>query len=116
MKKALSLVFYVLFLTSCGKNQENQTQKTDNYPVVSPIRVSPQVNIDYVSSISAIQHVEIRSRVKGYLDRIFVDEGKPVRKGQLMFSIHNPELKENVAKAKAIYKSTATELKDAELQ
>ncbi|MGQ9863699.1 MAG: efflux RND transporter periplasmic adaptor subunit [Bacteroidia bacterium] len=37
--------------------------------------------------MKAYQHTEIRALEKGYLEKIYVDEGKPVRKGQLMFQL-----------------------------
>lgn len=44
---------------------------------------------------SALQNVELRSRVKGYLDKINVDEGKFVKQGQTIFVISNQNTKKN---------------------
>ncbi|MCA4900850.1 MAG: efflux RND transporter periplasmic adaptor subunit [Bacteroidota bacterium] len=41
----------------------------------------------YVCQIRAIQHIELRALERGYLQNIYVDEGKTVRKGQTMFQI-----------------------------
>jgi len=41
----------------------------------------------YVSQVRAIQHIELRALEKGYLNKIYVDEGQMVRQGQLMFEI-----------------------------
>lgn len=47
------------------------------------------VNIygEYVGRIRAQQFVEIRARVEGYLQKMFFEEGAPVRKGQTLFII-----------------------------
>jgi membrane fusion protein (multidrug efflux system) len=42
---------------------------------------------EYVCQIRAIQHIELRALEKGYLQEIFVDEGKYVKQGQRMFQI-----------------------------
>jgi membrane fusion protein (multidrug efflux system) len=42
---------------------------------------------DYVCQIHAIQHIEMRALEKGYLQKIYVDEGQLVKKGQMMFQI-----------------------------
>jgi RND family efflux transporter MFP subunit len=105
-----------LFVFSCKKENNQNNEKIETYPVTTPVQVSPNVNVDYVTQINGIQNVEIRSRIKGYLDKVLVDEGKYVKKDQVMFTIYNPELKEHLAKATAVLKSISTEQKDAELQ
>lgn len=42
---------------------------------------------EYVGRIRAQQFVEVRARVEGYLQKMFFEEGAPVRKGQTLFII-----------------------------
>jgi RND family efflux transporter MFP subunit len=105
----------VFTLSSCADSQSKQTNVTEQYPVTSPIVIDTTLSTDYVAEINAVQNVEIRARVKGYLDKIYIDEGKYVAQGQLLFTINNPELGEHVAKATAVLKSTIAELKATEL-
>jgi len=49
----------------------------------------------------AIQHIELRSRERGYMQNIFVDEGKFVKQGQVMFQIMPLLLKAELQKAEA---------------
>ena len=116
MKKIVLIGLIGMSLISCKKENSQNNEKIETYPVATPVQVSPNVNVDYVTEISGIQNVEIRSRIKGYLDKVLVDEGKYVKKDQVMFTIYNPELKEHLAKASAVLKSISTELKDADLQ
>ena len=56
-------------------------EPTVEYPVVEVEEVSTdnvEIYGDYVGSIRAIQSVEIRARVEGFLERITFDEGKQV--------------------------------------
>jgi membrane fusion protein (multidrug efflux system) len=40
-----------------------------------------------VCQIRAIQHIELRALERGYLQKIYVDEGQSVKQGQMMFQI-----------------------------
>lgn len=116
--KNLTLTLSVLILaSSCATdNGVQETKEMEKFPVTSPISIDTTLPIDYVAEINAVQNVEIRARIKGYLDNIYIDEGKYVKQGQVLFTINNPELKENIVKATAVLKSTVTELKAAELE
>jgi membrane fusion protein, multidrug efflux system len=80
--------FCVLLLcaTSCKSHKEEKEKET-RYLVTSPLLKDTAITREYVCQISSIQHIELRALEKGYLQNIFVDEGKFVRKGQLMFQI-----------------------------
>ncbi|AFK03601.1 efflux transporter, RND family, MFP subunit [Emticicia oligotrophica DSM 17448] len=114
-KHALLGICTVIIVSSCANKEEQKKQTVDYFPVTSPMVVDTTLHTDYVAEINAVQNVEIRARVKGYLDKIYIDEGKYVKQGQLLFSIHNPELSEEVIKASAITKSAITELRAAEI-
>lgn len=116
MKHALLGICTVIIVSSCANEESKQKQVAENYPVTSPIKIDTTLSTDYVAEINAVQNVEIRARIKGYLDKIFIDEGKYVKQGQLLFTIHNPELNEEIAKAGAVLKSITTELKAAEIE
>lgn len=112
-----SLSMLVLVASSCSKDEgKDKVQETEKFPVTSPIAIDTTLPIDYVAEINAVQNVEIRARVKGYLDHIYIDEGKYVKQGQLLFTVNNPELNENIVKAAAVLKSAITELKATELE
>lgn len=89
MKKILILMGMgatMLFNNSCeSKKEEKQEQVT--FLVTSPLKKDTTVLANYVCQIKAIQHIELRALEKGYLQKIFVDEGKYVKQGQLMFQI-----------------------------
>lgn len=89
-----------VLITGC---QNNTTQNEDfvEYPVTKVIRKDTVIYKEYVSDIHAFRNVEIRARVQGYLDRIFVDEGQEVTKGQLLFRINDEEYQAALAEAKA---------------
>jgi membrane fusion protein (multidrug efflux system) len=115
--KNLTLTLSVLMLVSActSDDSKKEAKEMEKFPVTSPISIDTTLPIDYVAEINAVQNVEIRARIKGYLDNIYIDEGKYVKQGQLLFTINNPEINENIVKATAVLKSAVTELKATEL-
>ena len=90
----------VLFFTSCQSEKEEKEIKT-TLLVTSPLLKDTTITKEYVSQIHAIQHIEIRALEKGYLQKIYVDEGQLVKKGQLMFQIMPLMYQAEVQKARA---------------
>jgi membrane fusion protein (multidrug efflux system) len=64
----------------------------------------------------AIQNVELRARVPGFLEEIFVDEGMEVKKGQLLFKTNDQEHRAELAKAVANLLSAQAEAKVMEFE
>lgn len=87
MKKTLMLIGLCALLchTSCDSKKEEERET--RFLVTSPLKTDTTIIRDYVCQIHAIQHIEIRALERGYLQGIFVDEGKFIKKGQTMFQI-----------------------------
>lgn len=87
--KQLSIVIYlaiVLFSTSCHHEEETEKQET-TFIVTSPLKKDTLITKEYVCQIRSIQHIELRALERGYLQKVFVDEGQFVKEGQLLFQI-----------------------------
>ena len=112
----LSACCTMSLLTACSTEQKQQQAKMETYPVVQPVVTDTLYAKDYVADIQAVQNVEIRTRIEGYLDRIYVDEGAFVSKGQLLFTVSNPEYREQLMKAQASQKNAIAEAKTAEVE
>jgi RND family efflux transporter MFP subunit len=104
----------LLLLTACTAKKEDVVE-VQTLEVSSPISLDTTIHQEFVADIHALQNVEIRARVKGYLDRILVDEGKQVKSGQVMFTINSQEYIADLARAKAILSQASAELKAEEL-
>lgn len=103
-----------LFGACSSKKKENKT--VENFQVATPLVADTSVVKDYVAEIQALQNVELRSRVKGYLDKVNVDEGKAVKQGQVLFVISSADYKEELTKATAELKSAIADMKTSELE
>ncbi|MBS1647075.1 MAG: efflux RND transporter periplasmic adaptor subunit [Bacteroidetes bacterium] len=86
-KKLMWAGITAVLLTSTACHHEKEKEEKVKFTVTSPIRKDTLVTREYVCQIRGIQHIELRALERGYLQEIFVDEGKFVKKGQLMFQI-----------------------------
>jgi len=95
----------LLFNTSCQSSHHENKEEEEVFSISSPLVQDTKTIKEYVCQINSIQHIELRALEKGYLQKVFVDEGQAVRKGQVLFQImptmYQAETK--VAKAEADY-------------
>ena len=102
MKKILmlmSLCALVLY-TSCESKKEVHEIET-KFSVTSPARMDTSITKDYVSQVRSIRHIELRAQERGYLQKIYVDEGQSVKQGQLLFKIMPKLFEAELQKAQA---------------
>jgi len=88
MKKILigMSVCSVLFYASCSSDKKEKEPET-KFLVTNPTKADTSITQDYVCQIHAISHIEVRAQERGYLQKIYVDEGQFVKAGQLLFQI-----------------------------
>lgn len=94
----------LLLSVSCKSHkEEGEGEEQVDFTSTSPLLKDTMTTKEYVCQIRAIQHIELRALERGYLQEIFVDEGKFVKKGQRMFQImpllYNAELQKAKAEA-----------------
>lgn len=95
------VLVYALFLIQAACTHEHEQHVATRYQVTRPLQKDTTLLREYVSQIHAISHIELRALEKGYLQQIYVDEGKFVRKGQKMFQIMPLLYQAELKKAKA---------------
>jgi membrane fusion protein (multidrug efflux system) len=114
MNKFFICVSVLIGLTACGEEQQ-KVSEPETLPVTRLKAIDTSVSRPYVADIQAVQNVEIRNRIPGFLEKIYVDEGQQVKKGQLLFHIEDKQYKEDAAKAKAALSIAIADSKSAEL-
>ncbi|MBL0190760.1 MAG: efflux RND transporter periplasmic adaptor subunit [Saprospiraceae bacterium] len=111
MNKFIFVFIYALVLLVGCNHKEQHENSISIFKVTSPIQRDTIVNREYVSQIHAYQHIELRALEKGYLQKIFVDEGQFVKKGQLLFQIQP-----NIYQAEAEKAQSELEFAEVEYQ
>jgi membrane fusion protein (multidrug efflux system) len=103
-----------LGLLSCTSQPPNDAPQT--FAVAAPGRADAAYEREYVGEVRALRRADVRTRTKGRIEAVAVDEGQPVTEGQLLFSLSNGELHEEMRKARAIVASAAAELQGAQTE
>ena len=87
--RALRLVLPCLLLAACDRTQQ-AAPPAPPPPEVAVVTVQPRnmpIAVEYVGQTAGAPEVEVRARVSGILLSWNYDEGRPVRKGQSLFTI-----------------------------
>jgi membrane fusion protein (multidrug efflux system) len=115
----LSLACCTSFLLSCGSKGKSNGGPQDNqvkvYSVLALSLRTATLNADYPASIQGQQDIEIRPKVDGFIEKIYVDEGSLVKKGQLLFKINAPQYEQEVRTAQAGINTAQADVNAAQL-
>jgi membrane fusion protein (multidrug efflux system) len=122
MKLTLTRIFYAfmctVILAGCTAVSKDNDEKNEQQilPVTRLITRDTVLHHRYVTDIQAVRNVELRARVQGFLEKIYVDEGQEVKKGQPLFQLNAAEYKLELEKAQANLNDAVAEAKAAELE
>ena len=103
-KSILTLCLTIVLLSSCGNKEENN-QAAKMPPVALPVAVLQTKTItgfqEYPTSIEGVVNSSVRAKASGYIQKVLVDEGQKVRKGQVLFKLETQSLSQDAGAAKA---------------
>lgn len=118
MKNVIITSFILaLVLSSCAdKNQGPAAPPPPVLPVLAITSANTTTDAEYPASIQGTVDVEIRPQVSGNLDRIYVDEGAYVSKGQTLFKINERPFREQLNNALASLHAAEAALINANLE
>jgi len=118
----------LLSLAACGSKDEDSAGGKDgkggkdggpppikDYPVLVVKPDTVTLYQDYPATIQGQQNVEIRPKVDGFVEAIYVDEGASVKKGQRLFHISAPQYEQEVRTARAGIKTAQAEVDAARM-
>ena len=96
------LVFLAVGLSGCGDSQrQGAAPPPPAVTVAKPVQ-RPIVDQDeYVGRFVAVDSVEVRARVSGYLDRVHFNDGQIVKQGDLLFTIDKRPFQNTLDQARA---------------
>jgi RND family efflux transporter MFP subunit len=91
-----------LVLAACGEQkQAQQAPPPPSVTVVQPVKRTVFDYDEYVGRFAAVNSVEIRARVSGYLDKVDFTDGQRVKQGDLLFTIDKRSFQNELAQARA---------------
>jgi RND family efflux transporter MFP subunit len=115
-----SLLLLSASLSGCGEGDKNSAAQPAAAPpapqvsVAKPVRKLVSDYDEYVGRFIAVDFVEVRARVSGYLDKIHFTDGQMVKAGDLLFTIDRRPFQAALDQAKAAVAQAQANLAFAE--
>ena len=102
---ALSKLFALLFalaVAACGDSGNKQAAPPPpTVTVANPVKRTVSDFDEYVGRFVAIDSVEVRARVSGYLEKVHFTDGQLVKEGDVLFTIDRRPFQNAVDQARA---------------
>jgi membrane fusion protein, multidrug efflux system len=95
------LIVGSLILAACGADAQAPQQQATPVSVAQVVEREVTEWDEYTGRLEAVESVEIRARVAGVVEQVAFQEGKNVKKGDLLFVIDPRPFQAEVAKARA---------------
>ncbi|WP_303236272.1 efflux RND transporter periplasmic adaptor subunit [Phocaeicola coprophilus] len=111
--KVVALSCMTGLLPACQSASDKKVGGDETIPVTLLQPTTIELPRSYVADIQAIQFVEIKPKVEGFVEQVLVDEGELVKKGQPLFRLSSENYAEAVKEAEANYKQAQAELEMA---
>ena len=116
---ALVVVAGLVWYFARGNDKPASTAAAQAAPAVGVRAVTKRgvsQSFEFVGRIKAIDKVEIRARVEGFLEKVLFREGQDVKAGDLLYQIEKVQFDAQVQQAKANLASAEAESTNADLQ
>ena len=102
VRRLATLLALATLVASCGERQQQAGgPPPPAVTVAKPIKRTVVDYDEYVGRFAAINSVEIRARVSGYLDKLHFKDGQVVKQGDLLFTIDKRPFQNTLDQARA---------------
>jgi RND family efflux transporter MFP subunit len=116
LSAGLSVTLAIL-LAGCGEAPKQTPAPPPPKVTVAPPSQRTIVDQDeYVGRFVAVDSVEVRARVSGYLDKVHFQDGQQVKQGDLLFTIDKRPFQNTLAQARANLETAQSNLAFAEAE
>jgi RND family efflux transporter MFP subunit len=119
MKLLPPTLFGTLVVAVVGCQGQNAAPPPPPPPTVTvskPILHTVQNYNEYNGYLESVEMVEIKARVKGYLEKVHFNEGSEVEKGKVLYTIDPREFEAGVAKAQSDIERAKADKANADAQ
>ncbi|HTI12194.1 MAG TPA: efflux RND transporter periplasmic adaptor subunit [Puia sp.] len=116
----LLLMLAAVGIYSCNNTQgapggAGMTMPPPALPVITISNTPATTYQEFTASLEGTQNVDIHPQVEGYLEKIYVEEGAYVTKGQLLFAINSRPFDEQLNNAQANLLAAKANLANAQI-
>lgn len=105
MKKkinSISVLILAVSLFSCNKKTEEKKEVVAMpYKVVEIAKANTTLIAEFPTILEGVTDIDIRPKVDGYIEKIYIEEGQEVKKGQLLFKLETQTATQDAAAAAA---------------
>ena len=99
---AVWLVLGAAALAGCGESQNRAVAPPPpSVTVANPVKRTVIDQDEYVGRFVAVDSIEVRARVSGYLDKVHFEDGQIVKQGDLLFTVDKRPFQASLDQAKA---------------
>jgi membrane fusion protein (multidrug efflux system) len=123
LKNILFTIFGILIISApaCRNSGDGQPMAAgvaaaEPFPVLTLRTYTTSIRSEYPATLQGQQNIEIRPKIDGFIEHIYIDEGATVKKGQLLFKINAPQYEQDVKNALAAINSAEADINTAKLQ
>ncbi|MBW2158082.1 MAG: efflux RND transporter periplasmic adaptor subunit, partial [Deltaproteobacteria bacterium] len=96
--KTINLLFIVLVLfISCSKKEEQPRLLVPDIPVFETQAQEVPIYQEFVGQVYGYKDIAIRARVEGFLEDIHFQEGSPIAKDTLLYTLESQKFEADVA-------------------
>ena len=95
------ILLFLLMFAACGEKAAFTPPPPPKVTVSQPLKRPVTDYLEFTGNTQAINTVQLRARVVGYLDKVLFQDGDRVKKGQLLFLIQQNTYQAKLQQAKA---------------
>jgi len=111
MKKFLTCIALSTLFVCCDKKEKNPAEASPpSVHVLKVVQDDVQLEKEFVGQVYGKVDIPIRARVEGFLEGIHFQEGRPVKKNQLLYTVDSDPFQQSVAAAESDLAAANTEL------
>lgn len=120
MKKAAALLIIAAWITTiaagCGEPNVYQPPPPPSVTVAHPVKKAVTIYLEETATTEPVERVEIRARVRGFLDRVEFEPGQLVKQGDDLYQIEPEQFQATVDAAAAELEAQGANRKRAEIE
>lgn len=107
--------FLFFIISSCGNKQKTDEKDIQEYPTMITHTQDTAVFVSYPTVIKGQEDIDIKPRLEGLIEDIYVDEGAVVKKGQKLFKINSPQTVQLLTNAQQTLVSAQAQVNTAQI-